>query len=185
MIIKRVTEENEILGIRDLQNRNLKQNLAKEEVEHEGFVTAEYSIPLLKIMNEEEPSVIAKEGDKVIGYALVVTKAIYGRHVLLDNLVNVVNRQTYTGISLEDENYAISGQLCVAKSHRGQGIVDRMYQFFRQQLSGRYKYLVTDVDDQNPRSLKAHIKSGFEKIGTLEYGGSRWHILLWDWNKVS
>jgi ribosomal protein S18 acetylase RimI-like enzyme len=183
MIIKRVSDEQEIIGIKKLQNKNLKKNLPAEEILKEGFVTAEYSIPLLAQMNSIEPSIIAKDGETVAGYALVVTKELYGQHDLLDDLFNQINSYVYNGTVLQEVNYAIVGQLCVAKTHRGSGIVQKMYHFYQEQLSGKYPYLITDVDDKNPRSIKAHIKTGFEIIGTSNYGGGNWHIVLWDWNK--
>ena len=33
----------------------------------------------------------------------------------------------------------------------------------------------------HPRSLKAHLKSSFEVVGSLEYGGAEWDLVLWDW----
>lgn len=183
MIIKRVTDTDEITGIKTLQNENLKVNLSEAEINEQGFVTAEYSIPLLHKMHALEPAVIAKEGDTVVGYALVVTKELYGQHDLLDLFFSQTDNSIYNGELLRDINYTISGQLCVAKSHRGKGVAQQLYHFYKQELAGKYQYLVTDVDENNPRSVNAHIKSGFEIIATEKYAGSTWHIVLWDWNK--
>jgi GNAT superfamily N-acetyltransferase len=132
-------------------------------------------------MNETEPSVIAKEGEEVVGYVLVVTRALYGKHALLDDFFRQADTCSYNGEALKDVDYTICGQLCVARSHRGRGLVQQLYNYYRTTLSGKYKYLLTDVDEKNPRSIKAHLNTGFEIIGTSDYGGSRWHIVLWDW----
>jgi ribosomal protein S18 acetylase RimI-like enzyme len=182
MIIKRVTAKEETAGIKKLQAANLKANLSEEEIQQEGFVTAEYTLPFLELMNEIEPSVIAKEGEEVVGYVLVVTRALYGKHALLDDLFRQIDKYTFNGEALKDIDYTICGQLCVARTHRGRGLVQQMYNYYREALSGKYKYLLTDVDEQNPRSVKAHSKTGFEIIGTSHYGGSNWHIVLWNWN---
>lgn len=184
MIIKRVTEKEEIAGIKKLQAANLKNNLSEEETEQEGFVTAEYTLPFLALMNEIEPSVIAKEGNEVVGYVLVVTRALFGKHALLDDLFRQIDQYTFRGEALKNINYTICGQLCVARPHRGRGLVQQLYNYYRTELSGTYKYLLTDVDEKNPRSVKAHMKTGFEIIGTSNYGGSNWHIVLWNWNEV-
>jgi hypothetical protein len=183
MTFKRVSDPSEIIGIKVLQTSNLKFLLTEDEIQKEGFVTAEYTVPFLERMNALEPSIIAKEGDRVVGYALVATKALYGAHDLLDDLFRQIDQLTFKGVDLRETNYVVVGQLCVAKSHRGLGVVQKMYEFYRQELSDRYTYLITDVVDQNPRSVKAHLKAGFEIIGSLDYGGSRWHIVLWDWGK--
>jgi hypothetical protein len=58
-----------------------------------------------------------------------------------------------------------------------------MYQYFRSSLAGEFDFCVTDVAETNPRSLKAHIKTGFQVVATLSYGGLGWSIVLWDWKE--
>ena len=182
MVIKRVTELDELQGIKDLQTANLKSRLGKDEIEKEGFVTAEYSLELLERMNATEPHIIAKDLDRVVGYALVATRSVIGGHPLLDDFFRQTDTLTYKGEALRDVNYVVVGQLCVAKDHRGQGLVKSMYGLFKDELAGKYPYCLTDVDEMNPRSLKAHLSSGYKVISTLEYGGSKWYIVIRDWN---
>ena len=56
--------------------------------------------------------------------------------------------------------------------------------FFRSQLSGQFDYCLTDVARDNPGSLKVHLKSGFQVVDTIRYGGLEWDIVLWDWNRA-
>lgn len=183
MVIKRVTDKEEINGIKALQTSNLKSNLTDAEMMQEGFLTASYSLEFLEQMHSIEPAIVAKEEDTVVGYALAVTKALYGHHDLLDDLFAQIDAHRYKGQLLADVDYVVVGQLCVAKTHRGIGLVQQLYGFFQTSLSTKYPYLITDVDEKNPRSVKAHLKTGFEIIGSLHYGGSDWHIVLWDWGK--
>lgn len=183
-IITRVCKESELIGIQALQRSNLRNFIGEEEALKEGFVTAEYSIDLLKSMHAISPSIIAKDGDRVVGYALVSTKAIMGQHALLDDLFNVLDRLNYNNNSLSEKNaYVLVGQLCVGKGYRGLGLVQKMYNHFRENFQHEFKYLITDVATENERSLKAHIKTGFQVIHTIDYGGVKWDIVLWDWNK--
>lgn len=183
MIITRASTAEEIAGIKQLQNKNLKSNLASIEIEQQGFVTAEYSIEFLTEMNTIEPAIIAKDGDKIAGYALVATKAIIGKHDLLDGLFNSINKIKYKGQLLAETNYVLVGQLCVGKTYRGQGLVQQLYQFFKASLHQKYTYCLTDVDENNPRSVKAHLKTGFNILDTFNYGNSNWHIIIWDWSE--
>lgn len=109
----RVSSPSEIIGISDLQEMNL-----------------------------ASPSIIAKDGDKVVGYALFATKDIRNGHDL--------------------------GQ--------------KLYGHFRDCLSKKFTYLVTDIAQANVRSLKANKKRGFQVINKLMYDGVEWDIVLWDWN---
>lgn len=179
--IKRVTEFSELEGIRKLQEANLKKNLPGGEAETEGFVTAEYSIEFLKTLHEAGPSVIAKEGDQVVGYALVAAKTIRYQHELLSDLFNSIDKINYRGHMLKNASYVVVGQLCVAKNYRGLGLVRLMYQHFRQSLSGEYDCCITDVAENNSRSLRVHLNTGFQVIDSFHYGGTNWNIVLWDW----
>jgi hypothetical protein len=179
--IKRVTEPAELEGIKRLQQENLKSTLTAEETSLEGFVTAVYSMEFLQKMHDAEPSVIAKDGDQVVGYALVADPTIRHEHDLLSDLFTTIDNTPYHGKLLKESAYVVVGQLCVAKSNRGQGLVNRMYNYYRDCLSDKFEYCITDIAQDNPRSLKAHQKAGFEVINTLGYGGIKWDVVLWDW----
>ncbi len=181
LTLKLVTTTTELEGIKSLQTQNLGVNLTKEEAVKEGFVTASYTLEFLQAMHNQAPSVIAKVNDEVVGYALVATKAIRYEHDLLADLFNAIDKETYKGNLLQNENYVVVGQLCVGKNYRGQGMVQQLYNYYKNAYNAKFSYLVTDVAKANPRSLKAHIKTGFEVINTLEYGGIGWDIVLWDW----
>jgi hypothetical protein len=75
--VTRVSSPGEIIGIRDLQALNLKQNITTEEAIDRGFLTAAYTIEYLQEMNSVSPSIIAKDGNKVVGYALVATIVLW------------------------------------------------------------------------------------------------------------
>jgi ribosomal protein S18 acetylase RimI-like enzyme len=181
--ISKAASEADLIGIQVLQKANLKKIISELEATNEGFVTAEYSLELLKAMHKYRASVIAKDGDRVVGYALVTTKDIYGQHDLIDDLLNVLDKINFASKPLKETQYVLVGQLCVGKGYRGIGLVQKMYNYFKESYATEYEYLITDVADNNPRSLKAHIKSGFQIIHSINYDGVRWDIVLWDWNK--
>lgn len=181
LLIKPVTTTKELEGILALQTANLRRHLNEEEAEAQGFVTAEYTMELLQQMHQEQPSIIAKDGELIAGYALVTLPSIRHQHELLGDLINTIDKISYKGIALRDAQYVVVGQLCVAKEYRGQGLVQQLYEGFRQALQHQFDYCITDVAEDNPRSLKAHLKTGFQVVDTLQYGGLKWHIVLWDW----
>jgi ribosomal protein S18 acetylase RimI-like enzyme len=183
VVIKRVSEHDELVGIAQLQALNLRKNIDSDTAMSQGFLTAEYTMEYLKAMSDASPSIIAKDGDKVVGYALVATKEVRNGHDLMADLFNVIDTKTYKGQLLKEVNYVVVGQLCVGEGYRGQGLVKRLYDHFRDCLASEYEYLITDVAQANVRSLNAHKKSGFQVIDTLVYAGIGWDIVLWDWRK--
>jgi hypothetical protein len=179
--ITRTSSPAELAAIRALQLANLRQNLSAADIESQGFVTAEYPLPLLEAMHRDAPAIIAKDGDAVVAYALVATQASRNSHPLLADLFDVIDRHQWRGTPLKQRSYVVCGQLCVARSHRGLGLVPALYANFRTALADRFDCLVTDVASDNPRSLKAHLKSGFEVFGELHYGGVDWSLVICDW----
>ena len=182
--IKLVETEEELQGIRDLQEANLSTNLSAEEAAAEGFVTASYTLDFLRTMHRSHPSVIAKDGDKVVGYALVATQEIRAHHDLLAGLFHEIDAIVYEGHPLKERNYVVVGQLCVGKGYRAMGLATKMYLFYREVLQDKYDSCLTDVVQSNQRSLRAHEKTGFIVVGTLEYGGVGWDIVMWPWERI-
>ncbi len=180
--IKLVTEAEELIGIQRLQEENLRKNLTEIEANEQGFLMAEYSYDFLKKMHDAAPSVIAVSEGKVVGYSLVALKAIRDEHPLLADLFNTIDRLQFDSNNLSASNYVVVGQLCVGKGFRGIGLVDQLYQFYKDQYASDYEYLITDVAKANERSLKAHKKTGFQVIDELSFDGIGWDIVLWDWN---
>jgi hypothetical protein len=180
--IKLVSKEEELKGIQKLQQQNLRKNLSAMEAEEQGFLMAEYSFDFLQKMHKAAPSVIAVSEGKVVGYSLVALKTIRDEHPLLADLFNTIDRIEFKSQNLSQSNYVVVGQLCVGKGFRGMGLVDSMYQYYKDCYASEYKYLITDVAQANQRSLKAHKKTGFQVIDELTFEGIGWDIVLWNWN---
>ncbi len=181
MEIKIVSDQSQLEKIKILQEQNLRSALTIAEAAKEGFLTAEYSIEFLEKMHDATPSIIVMDGDVLAGYALATTKEVGIHHNLIKDLFAAIDRISYESTMLKDRAYIIIGQLCVAKNYRGMGLVQKMYNTFRDEYAVAYEYCLTDVAEDNPRSLKAHLKSGFQVVDTLRYGGIGWDIVLWDW----
>jgi hypothetical protein len=181
VLITRVSTQAQLAGIKALQTANLKRNLSAEEIRTHGFVSAEYTLEFLERMHEAGPSIIAVDGASVVGYALVADVSVCADHDLLGDMCRVIDRTAYNGRLLKGARYVVMGQLCVARTHRRTGLVMRMYEHYRRTLAGEFDYLITDIARDNPGSLSAHLKSGFQVISTLRYAGVEWDLVLWDW----
>ena len=170
-------------GIRLLQQQNLKHLLPREEALREGFTTAVYTLDFLQEMHGLHPSVVARSEGQVVGYALVAFPELRHGHPLLDDLFGKLDAIRFGGRLLCNSHYVVVGQLCVGKDFRGMGLVQAMYGLFREGLSDRFEYCACDVDRENQRSLKAHLRTGFEVVDALEYGGALWDVMVWDWRR--
>lgn len=101
---------------------------------------------------------------------------------VLTPLIDVVEELSYGEVALRNATYFVMGQICVAKSYRGQQVFAGLYKHLREQMQPHYTYVVTGVAQRNTRSIRAHTKVGFTSI--LKFTaptGEKWDILLWDW----
>ena len=183
IIITTAANEKDLQGILDLQRRNLRKNISPDEATSQGFLIAEFSPAYLQQLHEIHPPVIARQDDTVVGYAIIATAENRKGNPLVEDLFNQIDELSFDGIALKNVPYAVVGQLCVDKSVRGQGLVQKLYGRFRELLENNYQFGITDVACANTRSLKAHLNTGFQVIHTIGYGGLEWDVVLWDWRR--
>ena len=176
-----VKTEKELKEIQRLNQQNLKKNLSEEEIVKEGFVSWFYSLELLKNMHQLAPSIIVKEEDEVIAYALVTLKEASTFHndlrIMIENLQSVI----YKNRPLLLYNFYLMGQVCIHKNYRGKGVFSLLYKEHKKVYSADYDLLVTEISTNNKRSLKAHEKVGFEDIHTYQDKLDQWSVVVWDW----
>ncbi|MDB5230802.1 MAG: hypothetical protein JWN76_1607 [Chitinophagaceae bacterium] len=178
-----VTNETELQQIHQLNQRNLKQNLSLQEIKEQGFVTWLYSPGLLKDMHNLAPSIIVKDNESVVGYALVTLKESRAFHADIKMMLQHLEQIIYQGKTFSSHNYYVMGQVCIDKKYRSQGIFQMLYEQHRKSYSNRFDMVVTEVSTSNLRSQKAHEKVGFKTIHTYFDAKDTWNVIVWDWSK--
>lgn len=183
VIVTLVKSDADVQGIIDLQQANLKRNLTPEAIESQGFVTLEHSFETMKSMNAAVPSVIAKDGDKVVGYAIAMLPKFEKDVPALAGLFEVIDQTLLNNKPLSKHNYIIVGQLCVGLGYRSMGLVDQMYHYYRASLSKDFDMCLTDISAKNPRSRKAHERVGFHVVQSFFDNAAQetWELIVWDW----
>ena len=178
---KLVTTEEELAQIARLSASNLVTNISVETKAAEGFVTWSYPLATLKLLHALQPSVTVKDHDIVAGYALVLTRECTVVYPPLKGMIEHMRGLPFRGQPLLDHRVYVMGQICVHPAYRGKGVVDLLYQFHRQEFSSRFDLLVTEISTSNIRSMKAHLKTGFNVIDTYRDEQDEWNVVLWDW----
>ena len=176
-----VTTNDELEQINVLNKKNLKQNISPQEKQHEGFVTWLYSLELLQQINELAASVIVKEDDTVVGYALVTPREAGKFHPDLKTMISNLETLFYHNKLLNSYSYYIMGQVCIYKEYRRKGIFNMLFQHHKKLYSDKYELLVTEISAGNHRSQKAHEKTGFKTIHTYHDAMEEWNVVVWDW----
>ncbi len=162
----------ELKQILTLQQENLRKNISPEEMEKEGFVSVEHTLEQLKSMNDACGHIIAVENDRVIGYALCMHPKFADAIEMLRPMFVEIEK-----IRGNQMDYMVMGQICVAKTHRGQGIFKNLYLTMKEKLPTGFDTIVTEVDAKNIRSLNAHRAVGFELLKVYRSGDKEWHLI--------
>jgi predicted GNAT superfamily acetyltransferase len=177
-----VKTEDELQGILQLQQRNLAINLTPEEIQSQGFVTVSHSPEDLHRMHLIEPSIIAKENNEVIGYALAMTSASKNDIPILRPMFDMFEKTNYNDRPIASYNYIVIGQVCIDKKYRGMGVLDEMYKNYGSRFKDKYDFAITEIASKNPRSLNAHYRLGYKPIHSyVAPDGEEWVIVIWDW----
>lgn len=176
-----VTSTNELEQILDLQQRNLVQNINEMEMQTQGFVTMIHNLDVLQQMHNLAPSVIAKDGEHVVGYALVMLRECRELFPPLEPMFQNFDRLEYKYRPLNDYKFYVMGQVCVDKQFRRTGLFDQLYKKHQEIYGNQFDFIVTEVSTRNIRSLRAHERVGFEALNTYSDELDEWSVILWDW----
>ncbi|TMB28884.1 MAG: GNAT family N-acetyltransferase [Deltaproteobacteria bacterium] len=171
-----VRTEKELQEILELQKRNLPRSLDDRERAENGFVTVEHTLDVLQKMHALVPSIVAKDGDQLAGYALVMPIECRAFIPVLAPMFERLDANA----EVKGRRYYVMGQICVAKAYRGQGVFDRLYAAHREHLRHRFDACVTEISVRNPRSLRAHARVGFEELERYRDAADEWVVVIWD-----
>ncbi|KAJ3028509.1 UNVERIFIED_CONTAM: hypothetical protein HDU68_001505 [Siphonaria sp. JEL0065] len=152
-----------------------------------GFLSIEFSLEYLTVMLKTTPPVIAisnSDGkEKVVGYALAVTKEVaLSNEFLAEGIVYLESNGIYKGTQIKTLKYLVMGQICVADRFRGIGVVPVLYKTFAEEYRKRgYDVVCTEVARLNTRSFRAHQKAGWVVFGSMISAvGVTWDMILLD-----
>jgi len=171
-----VSKDIELYQILALQKKNLSSSISSSEKKKEGFVTVHHDFAILKKMNNQQPHIIAKHNDIVIGYTLCMTRNFGTAIAVLKPMFIEIEKSV-----LQYKKYIVMGQVCIDKAYRGQGVFRQLYQKMKTELNGQYNFLVTEVASDNIRSLHAHQAIGFKTFAIYESDNITWHLIYWNW----
>lgn len=167
-------QENDLPRILELQRANLARALSAEEIASQGFVTVEHTLEILRRMHAIEPSIVAKDGDALAGYALVMPRECREFIPILEPMFQRIDR---LGLG----NFYVMGQVCVARDYRGRGVFDLLFRAHREHLRAKFDRSVTEIATRNVRSMRAHERVGFRVIDRYRDDTDDWAIVAWDW----
>lgn len=163
-----------------LQRQNHLDALAGDDLASTGFVYARHTVEVLEAFAAHLPQVVARDGERIVGYTLAMPVTLRDALPELVPMFQQFERMTYRGRPLAAYRYMVGGQVCVAREVRGQGLLARLYHECRRRLPGGFELCVTEISERNAVSLRAHLKVGFEPIGTYQDANELWNVVAWN-----
>ena len=165
----------ELEKILQLQKRNLYTNISTDEKAKEGFVTVNHDLEILERMNSVCPHILAWKGEVLAGYALCMDPLFSEDIEVLKPMFKKVQK-----LIGKEARFMVMGQICIDKPYRKQGIFKGLYNYMRAELQASYTSIITEVDDENSRSLNAHYAVGFKDLLIYPSGDRIWHLVQWE-----
>jgi hypothetical protein len=135
-------------------------------------------------MHALAPSIIAKDGERVIAYALTMLVEARAFVPILEPMFQTFESIEWQGKPLTRARFYVMGQVCVAAGYRGQGVFDALYRGHKAHYSERFELIVTEIATRNTRSLRAHERVGFQALLTQRDAVDEWVITAWDWSEA-
>jgi len=148
----------------------------------DGFVTKAFTKKeLTQLIIEEEGLFILKKETEVLAYVVAASWEFWSQWQMFESIIENLEKLEYLGERLSIENSYQYGPICIDKSLRGLGILEKMFNFSREIMSYKYPILVTFVNKKNSRSFQAHYrKLGLEVIEEFLYNGNEYYQMVYD-----
>jgi ribosomal protein S18 acetylase RimI-like enzyme len=181
LLSKAVDTTAELQQILNLQQKYLAGHNSLAEEKEQGFVTVHHTLQKLQQMHALAPSVIVKDGDDVIAYALVMLTDAAGLIPELASMFQMLGNISYNHQPLSTYRYYVMGQICVDKAYRGQGVFEMLYAKHKDLMKDNYDFVVTEIATRNTRSIRAHEKAGFKLLHRFTDEREEWDVVIWNW----
>lgn len=156
-----------------------------EEDKKDGFVTTPFTKEQLADLIEKEKGLfIAIKDDRVVAYVMAASWQFWSQWPMFAHMIKDLHNLEYLGQALNVNNSYQYGPICIDKSVRGSGVLEKIFDFAREQMSKRYPILVTFINKINPRSFEAHVrKLGLEVIQEFDFNNNNYYELVYDTSK--
>lgn len=125
----------------------------------DGFVTTKLSVNQWEeLIDKENGATILTDGKDVLGYALAASWQYWSEWPLFKYMIDRLHEDNYKGEVMSVDNSYQYGPICIVKKLRGTNALNKLFFTSLKEMNKRYKYLLTFINQINPRSFAAHTK---------------------------
>ena len=171
--------ETDIIPILQIQNENLRDNLAPDQLK-DGYLSIAFSENDFREFNRDLGVIVTKAQGQVIGYCCVSSAVFNAKFSILDQIVANLSSYSVPGAQQQpaEATTCFYGPACIAKPYRGRNILTHLFSH-GVNISGDagFSFCFSFISSENQRSLKAHLKLPFHKVGSVVYLGNEYIVI--------
>jgi len=145
----------------------------------QGFLSIEFTREQLHKINSELGIFVALQDKGVIGYLMAESVEVAVESPLIAHLLKRLNGFVFDDVPLSSCHLFVYGPVCIDKQHRGQSVLEELFNVMLQTLQGQYDVGIAFVSALNPRSFNAHKnKLGMQMVDEFEFNGQKYWPLI-------
>ena len=174
----KVAEISDIDDVLKLHYKYQVDSIAEED-KKDGFVTTPFTWEeLTNLIIKENGLFIARNDGAVVAYVMAASWEFWSAWPMYAFMIECLPGLKYQGRILTTQNSYQYGPICIDKSVRGTGLLERIFEFAKDVMSKKYPILVTFINKTNSRSYEAHIrKLGLDVIREFEFSDNQYYEL--------
>ncbi len=170
----------DIEGVLALQELYLVSNLSEEEKKF-GFVTTPFTIEQLTEVINQGGLFLAKDGDRIIAYIFAAGWDFFSQWPIFSYMITLFPDLNFSNFDINTTNSFQYGPICIDKKYRGQGLINKLFEFMRIHMLKKYPLSLTFINKTNIPSTKAHTeKLQWTIISDFEFNNNNYYILAYD-----
>jgi predicted GNAT superfamily acetyltransferase len=154
--------------ILELQSANYIANLSETERE-EGFLSAQFTAEQTAQIAEDLGTSVAIVNDRVAGFLCAFRSEFPTGSAVIAEMLHAYPAFRFEGRPLSTFASYIYGPVCIAREHRGRGLLRGLYETQKRDLAGQFEIGVAFVSRSNAHSLQAHMTGlGMTEVGDFQ-----------------
>jgi len=167
----------DIPAIVALANQNTYQALTAAD-RASGFLTGMFTEAAVQLMISSAPCLVTYTQQELAGFLINSKLSPAAYPPLVQEIIGMLPALTYRNLPLSTYNYFFYGPVLVSKKFRGKGLLSRLFNQSKKQLSGKFEVGIAFIGAHNPASYVVHTEHlGLEKIGQLSFQEQVYYIL--------
>lgn len=176
----RIATVTDIPQVLALQEKYLFANLSDSE-KKAGFVTTPFSVEQLTEVISQEGLFLCFVSEKLVAYCFGASWQYFSQWKIFEHMISLFPDYKFNNKAITTINSFQYGPICIDIPYRGQGIINILVEFMRENMAKKYPIAVTFINKINIPSYKAHTqKLDWKVIAEFEFNNNQYYVLAMD-----